>query len=364
MYYIKIDTNRNNTILEYSTTPIIDIGFGEITGTTTYNFPTSQPAIFYRWDGLDVEVNDAATVDSLREEEGGLEGLDLEPFITTVVGGDFLPNTTKEVIINGDNFSPFTLVEISGDGNFVNTVYFDGPRQIRVDITVNGVEGLYNLVAVNSKLTSKDSGYNKIVVKGKTTVDLRTTDVINMGLDVTDGHGIVVKQDITKGLEFDANVSSWNRGVLFTSYMWNRSDDNTFEVIFTKGTDVNFMLGIASASLSVDPISSAYYKQEIGIYHNNNKLVSVYGGGDKANWSQNVGRTVTFTNNHFYKLKLENSGGEGAHCGIYRVNPDDWDDEVELQSWTSTCPADAELLVPFLIPQAANGTYYITGFRY
>jgi len=368
MNSLKVDGNKNNTILEISGDDFHDLQPGQFQVESGYNFPTGQPTIYYRWNGDQlngiVEANSEATINTFREEEGVLNGLDLEPYITTVIGGDFLPNSTKDIIINGDNFSPFTIVEINGEGNFINTVYFYGPHQLHVNVTVGSVEGLFNLVAKNSELTSQDSGYNKIAIKAKTTVDLRTTDIVNMGLDVTDGHGIVVKQDITKGLEFDANVSSWNRGVLFTSYMWNRSDDITFEVIFTKGTDVNFMLGLASASLNVDPISSAYYKQEIGIYHNNNKLVSVYGGGSEGNWSQNIGKTITFTNNNFYKLKLKNSGGKDGHCGIYEVDPIDWDDEVELHSWTSTCPANAELLVPFLIPQAANGTYYITGFRY
>jgi len=91
MYYIKYDTNRNNTILEYSKTPIIDIGAGQVTGTTTYEFPTSQPAIYYRWNGADVEGNSEDAINYYREEEGVLEGLDLEPYINSVIGGDFLP---------------------------------------------------------------------------------------------------------------------------------------------------------------------------------------------------------------------------------------------------------------------------------
>jgi hypothetical protein len=124
------------------------------------------------------------------------------------------------------------------------------------------------------------------------------------------------------------------------------------------------MVGIGSNSLNVTKISSAYYKQEIGMYHNNNKLSSMYGGGDVSNWSQGVGSTIMFTINKFYKLKFKNSGSKGALCSIWEVNVDDWDDETELHSWISTCPADDVILVPFILPQAANGTYYITGFRY
>jgi hypothetical protein len=90
----------------------------------------------------------------------------------------------------------------------------------------------------------------------------------------------------------------------------------------------------------------------------------MYGGGDTGNWSQNIGTTVNFDTNEYYKLKLQNSGGSGALCSISQVDPDDWDDETELHSWTSDCPADDVILVPFIIPQAASGSYYITGIRY
>lgn len=368
MNSLKIAGNINNTILEVSGDDFHDLKLGEFQVESDYDFPTGQPVIYYRWNGDQVsgfvEANDENTINLFRKEEGVLEGLDLEPFITTVVGGDFLPNTTKEIIINGLNFSPFTTVDISGDGNFVNTIYFDSPQQLRASVTVNGSEGLYNLIALNSELNSKESGYDRIVVKAKTSIDLRTTLVSNMGMVYTDGEGITIDQDSEKGISIDARTSSWNRGVLFTSYMWNRSEEITFEVIFTKGTDVNFMVGIASASINVNTLTSAYYKQEIGMFHNNNKLTAVYGGGNVNNWSQGIGKTIIFTNDKYYKLKLENSGGNQARCSILEVNPNDWDDEVELHSWVSKCPADDELLMPFVIPQAANGTYYITGFRY
>lgn len=365
MYYIKYDTNRNNTITEYSKTPIIDIGVGEITGTTTYDFPTSQPAVYNRYEtvGGFVEPNDEDTINSYREDEGVMEGLDLDPFISTVVGSDFLPNTTKEIILNGTNFSPFSTMTISGDGNFVDTVYFDSPQQLRASVTVNGVEGLYNLTVKNSELTSKESGYNKILVKAKNELDFRTILIADMGLEMTDG--ITAEQDSERGVTFKSNSASWNRGVIFTSYFWNRSDDITFEVVFTKTSDVNFMVGIASATLDVaGDINSAYYKQEIGMFHNNNKLASIYGGGDVSNWSQGIGKTVIFDTNKFYKLKLESSGGLESRCSILEVEADDWDAETEIHSWTSTCPADDELLVPFVLPQASSGGYYITGIRY
>jgi len=366
MNSLRVDTNRNNTIIAISGDDFLDLLSHEIQVESDYDFPTGQPLIFYRWNGDEfsgyVEVNNEDVVKSYAEEEGTLAGLDLEPHIENVIGGDFIPDTTKEIVIEGINFSPFSIVEISGEGNFVDTMYFDTPKQLRAVITVDGDEGIFNLVVRNNDLHSQDSGYDRIVIKSKTVVDLRTTDIELLGLEMT--NGISVTQDATKGLHFTANSSSWNRGVKIGSYSWNRNDDIAFEMVFTKTTDVNFMVGIASSSLNVSSISSAYYKQEIGMYHNNNKLASMYGGGDVSNWSQGIGTTVIFENNKFYKLKLINSGGNGALCSIWEVDADDWDNETELHSWTSNCPADDIILVPFILPQASGGGYYITGFRY
>lgn len=362
MNKLKVDTNRNNTIIEISGADFLDLEPHEIQVESNHNFPTSQPLIFYRWNGTDVEVNSEETVRLYAEEEGSLLGLDLEPHIETVMGADFTPNGTKEIIVTGINFSPFSEVEITGENNFINTMYFDTPKQIRLSVTASGTEGIYNLIIKNADLHSQESGFNTISVKNKNEIDLRTTPILDMGLEMTSG--INVEQDVTKGLRFTSSTSSWNRGVKFSSYFWNRNDEVTYEIIFTRTADVNFMIGIGSSSLDVSSISAAYYAQEIGMYHNNNRVTSMYGGGDVTNWSQNIGTTINFTANEYYKLKLENSGGGGATCSLWEVDPDNWDDESELYSWISDCPADDVILVPFLIPQAATGSYYITGIRY
>ena len=365
MNSLKVDTNRNNTILEVSGDDF-DLEYGEFQVESDYDFPTGQPVIYYRWNGDQsggyVEVNSETTIKTFYAQAGTLSGLDLEPFIENIIGGDYIPNTTKEIIIKGINYSPFSIVEITGDNNFVNTTYFDSPIQIRAEITVGNDEGLYNIIVKNDDLFSKENKYNKVMVKSKNLVDLRTTPIIDLGLEMTSK--INVEQDSQKGLRFYSNTSSWNRGVKFTSYFWNRNDEITFEIIFTRIDDVNFMAGIGSSSIDVDTLSSAYYKQEIGLYHNNNKLASMYGGGDVSNWSQGVGSNIIFDVNKFYKLKLENSGSYGARCSILEVNVDDWDDDNELHSWVSTCPSDDIILLPFIIPQAGSGGYYITGFRY
>ena len=360
MIYVRVDNNKNGTITDVSGVDFIDLQAHESSYLTDYDFPTGQPYIFYRWDGSNVVVNDNEVVKTFNPE--ALTGLDMTPHIESVLNGDFLPNTSKDVTIEGVNFTPFSQVEITGDGNFVNTVYFDTPKKIRANISVNGIEGTYNLIVKNNDLHSEDSGYNSIHVKNKTVVDLRTADTGLLGLDMTSG--VSFEQDATNGIRFYSSNNSWNRGIKFSSHSWNRSDIVTFETVFTRTADVLFMLGIGSASLDVSSISAAYYKQEIGLFHSNNQSNSLYGGGDVGNWSQNIGTNVGFELNKYYKLKLENSGGENALCSISEVDVNDWDSETVLHSWISTCTADDEVLVPFIIPQAASGAYYITGFRF
>lgn len=360
MNNIRVDTNKNNSILEISGDDFLDLAAHEIQVETDYDFP-QQPLYFYRWDDIDgVVVNDEDVIKSFNPD--ALGGLDMTPHIENILNGDFAPNSIKEIIIEGVNFTPFSRVEVSGEGNFVNTTYFDTPKRLRAEVSTGNDEGKFNIIVYNNDLQSDNSGFGLLSIKSKTMVDLRTIDPTLLGLEMS--NGINYEQNSERGMRFYSTSNSWNRGVKFGAYTWNRSDNVTFEIIFNRVSDVLFMLGIGSTSLNVDNISSAYYKQEIGMYHTNNQVTTFYGGGDVANWNQNIGTTITFTINKHYKIKFENSGGETSLCLLCEVNPDDWDDETILHAWTSTCPADDLILTPFLLPQASSGAYYITGFRY
>lgn len=361
MNWLKIDTLRNYTIIAVSPNSFILLPW-EIQVQSDYDFPTSQWVIYYRWNGSDVEPNDEKTILTYYADEDTLSGLDLAPVIENVTGGDFQPNDTKDITITGDYFSPYSVIQISGSENVMNKSYFDNSKQIRANITAGTIEGLFNIDVINDQLDSGAGGDNTISVKSKTTVDLRTTPLGSMGIEATSD--TTVLQDASRGIYFNTGTTSWNRGVKLTAWPWMRNENITYEVIFTRTASVTFMLGIADASLIVNPISSAYYKMEIGMYNANNSFSYCYGGGDVANWNQNIGATITLNDNLFFKLKLANSGGSGATCSIWEVDPDDWDDETLLHSWVSNCPADAEELVPFILPQSPAQTYFITGFRY
>lgn len=364
MIYIKVDINKNNSIIEVSGDPFTDLKAHEFEAETNYDFPTGQNLFFYRWNEVSevVEINDEDTIQSFYEESGTLTGLDLEPYIIRVGNGEFIPNTTKKVTIEGVNFSPFSIVEVSGQENFVNTVFFKSPTKLDVEVTVGNVEGLFNLVVKNDQLNSKQSGKNFIIVKSKTIVDFRTTDYDLLGIEKT--NGITITQDSLRGMKLTSTFNSWNRGVKIGAHSWNREDDITYEIIFTRISNALFMVGLASTNLDVNSINSAYYKQEIGLFHNNSMANTMYGGGDVTNWSQGIGSNILFDEKKYYKLQLDFSGADGYDCFLSEVNPNNWDEEVILHRWISNCPADDLIICPFILPQASSGDYYITGIRY
>ena len=66
MKYLRIDSGNSNTIIEVSDTEIQDLLVSEFQVETDFDFPTSQPVFYYRWNGDDVsgvvEPNDEATI--------------------------------------------------------------------------------------------------------------------------------------------------------------------------------------------------------------------------------------------------------------------------------------------------------------
>ena len=366
MNYLRVDKNKNNTIIDIAGDPFPDLGGHEMQVISDYDFPTGQPLIFYRWNedasGF-VEVNSEDTVLSIRGEDGILSGLDMTPHISGISNGEYTPLGSGMLEILGTNFSPFSIVEISGDSNFVNSVYFDSPNKLRADVTAGPTEGKFNIIVKNDKLHSESSGYEKFIVKSKTVVDLRTADIGLLGLVMTSG--VTPVQDPSKGLTFTSNSSSWNKGVKFGNYTWNRDERLTFEMIFTIDEDTTFMGGIIS---NAEPIGSSmsapYYKQEIGFYHNNNQITTMYGGGDVASWSQGIGTIVYTVPGKFYKISFHKNGEEGFDCCLCEANPNNWGDVTLLHKWVSDCPADDLILAPFVIPQERSNGYYITGFSF
>lgn len=363
MNYLRVDTNRNNTIIEISSGEFNDLLTHEIQAESDFDFPTSQPSIYYRWNGAEVEINSEDTIISYFEENGTLSGLDLNPCIIKILSGTFIPNQTKEITIEGVNFSEFSSIEISGSENVINAIYFDSPIQLRVNITAGTIGGYFDLTIHNDSLNSQESGNNKIKIEIKTIVDFRTESIASLGLEMSPG--VSVAQDVTRGINFTVPTSSWNRGVKFTNYPWYRSGNTTYEVVFVKTGGCSFMHGIASSLLDISDTSSGfYYRQEIGMFNTTSAFNRMYGGGDVSNWTQTIGINATITDNVFYKLKLSNGGENGALCSIYSVDPDNWDDEVLLHSWISDCSADDEILIPFMLPYSTGGMYYLTGIKY
>jgi len=73
MLYLRVDTNKNNSIIEFSGQPYSgstkdgeifnNLLFGEIQVESNYNFPIGQKPYFYKWNGSSVVENDEEYVD-------------------------------------------------------------------------------------------------------------------------------------------------------------------------------------------------------------------------------------------------------------------------------------------------------------
>ena len=363
MNYLKIKTSKNNTVLEVSGDPFTDLKADEMEVQSNFDFPSSQPTIFYRWDpSIGIEINDEGIVESIQGESGTLSGLDLAPYIENVLDAETSPYSTNTITILGANFSFFSDVEITGEGNMIETVYFDNPKQLRVTVNAGPNQGKYNIIIKNDKLNSDSSGFGRFIVKNKTVVDLRTIDIGMIGLQGSH-QNFKYYQDPVKGLMISPARSSWSQSIKFSNYTWSRNDNITFEGIFTRTGDATFMGGLIGNTVDINT-SLPYYAQEIGFFHNNNSITTFYGGGSETNWSQNIGTTINTVIGKFYKLHLHKSGSAGSKICIAEVDPDDWDSERILHEWISDCPANDLILSPFIIPQSNNGKYFWTGFKY
>jgi hypothetical protein len=362
MAYIRVDTGNSYTIIEWSSDPIDNLLPNEVQATTDFNFPTGQPIFFWKYDMMLFQPvpNDQAVIDGYYNNPK--LGFDLDPHIDRSENAELEPLQQKDIEIYGNNFSPFTVIEVTGEGNFVNTTEYKSPQHITANVTASPTEGLYNIIATNNELTSDESGFNEFKVKAKTTVDLRTADYGLLGIQQS--AGLTITQDPIRGMRVVASSSSWNRGIKFGN-TWQRSENLTFEMVFTRTDNTLFMAGIGSEHFNVNSLSNiAYYRQEIGFYHNNNRCTSLYGGAAKGSWSQVLPTAVQFDTNTFYKLKLERAGEAGALCSFSEVDPNNWDDEEVILTWTSNCIAEGVTLAPIIVAQSTNGEYFITGYRF
>lgn len=291
-----------------------------------------------------------------------LKGVFPSPFIERVQNGGLATNSTQNVIILGFNFVPETTVEINEASLTVNTITYISPQELMVNITSGNVLGSFDIVLKNNLLDSGLSGQNKLNVKNAIWIDLRTTPIASLGLEMTTG--VIVNQDAARGLWSSGTGNFWNRGVKFTANKWNRADDIEFSFVFTRSGNGTCMFGIGGENINVNNLGNqSFYRAETQLYHNNSTTNSFYGGGVESNWFQNIGATVNFAIGTFYKVVFSSSGANGTAMRIVQVSSTDFDDETAtLHEWVSNSPAADSLLMPFwAAPSTPN--VFLTAYK-
>ena len=291
-----------------------------------------------------------------------LEGIFPSPFIQSVQNGSFNRNITQNVIVNGLNFTPSTRVELSDESLTVNSVTYVSPNELTVNISSGNELGSFDILVRNNQLNSGTQGQGKINVKDAIWIDLRTTPIANLGLEMSTG--VIVNQDTARGLWASGTGNIWNRGVKFTANKWNRVDNIEFSFVFTRSGNGLCMFGIGGDNINVNALGNqSFYRAETQLFYANSQTNAFYGGGLEANWFQIIGTTVVFDVGKFYKVKFSNSGANGATMNITEVSPTDFDNEINtLHEWISNSPASDPILMPFwAAPNTPN--VFLTAFK-
>lgn len=284
------------------------------------------------------------------------------PFIKEVTGGRIQTNTTKNLTIRGFNFIEESAVEIFPKTVALENLTFVDPSTIEITVKADDNEGSFDVVISNGNLDSGSSGKEVLVVKASIWVDLRSTSLKDLNL--ASSNDVTVNQNANKGLWAAGSGNAWNRGVLFPDFSWKRDDEVDFSFVFTVSGNGYAMFGIGNDGIDVNNLSNqSYYKSEIELYLNQSRTNQVYGGGGSQNWNQNIGNSVNFATDKFYKVIFTKSGTKDAKCYLTEVAGDNFDTDVSvLQEWVSNCPATSKTLMPFW-SAVSNANLFLTGFR-
>lgn len=304
--------------------------------------------------------------------EGGAIGL--APFISEVCGARMPVNGSKRIQIKGYHFTPNITIdtgeEISSpafrgndfDGG-IGRVKFINPTLLEASIFAGSKEGRFNLVVRNGELNSGDTGNEAIVVLNPVWVDLRTTPIIDLGLQISPG--VIVNRNLEKGL-WGINRNSEFQGVVkFRAFPWKRCDDLSFSIVFTISEPEGISLfGIGAFDINVSNLGTEpLFEAESHLFVVNGSANQMYGGGSRyRRWTQDIGGTASFEVDKFYKLNYDFSTSRTLMT-ISEVDPLNFDRSVLfLRQWFLDSPSDSEVLLPYWTV-GNNQHLFITAFK-
>lgn len=304
-------------------------------------------------------------------QENETEGL--APFITEVCGGHIPVNNIQIVQIKGYHFTPNITIDTGDNGSTefrsnrlaieVSLVRFINPTLVEAVIVTGDSEGKFNLVVRNGDLDSGDTGNDTIVITNARWIDLRTTSVIDLGLQ--NSPGVIINRNLEKGL-WGINRGSEFAGVVkFSAFSWKRCDDLSFSIVFTLDkTEGTSLLGIGGFEIDVTNLGPVpLFEAESHLFMVNGTSHQMYGGGSRyRRWRQDIGGTVTFEASKFYKLNY-NFSATKTLMTIAEVDSNDFDQNLLLlRQWSSDSPSDSGVLVPYWTV-GSNSNLFLTAFK-
>lgn len=271
---------------------------------------------------------------------------------------------TEDIEINGSYFTESTVVSI--EGQVVNSVTFVSSNLIIANVSSGNVDGLFDVSIDNGcGVTLLEDAFE---VKLVTYVDLRQGgDVLTIGNgagnDVRLRTGMSAVRD-ANGMYFNG-VNPWGSWVKFEKDIWNRSDNNKLEWIFTR-PDSFMMIGIGSDATNETNNAQYVQAETLAYFNSGTNFSGLYGNNGTVGGTGNQNNNTSIAGGSgVFKIKFESNGGAGGVFTLYSLpsaNESDWSDESNvLTTFTiaGSLNPDEPNIMPFIIPRAGGNQRFI-----
>ena len=297
----------------------------------------------------------------------------LAPFISEVCRGRMPTNASRRIEIRGYHFTPDVSITLrdqngndvpkSGFYPRIGRINFKNPGCIEAVVTSGITEGRFTVVVNNGELNSGLTGNEGIVVLNPQWTDLRTTSILDLGLEMTTG--VSVSQHSDKGLQATSSTGEFEGAIKFSGFRWKRCDGLSFNVVFTlQETDGTGLLGIGSNTINVENLGPVpLFEAESQVLIINGTSNQMYGGGSRyRRWNQEIGSAVSFETSKFYKLNY-NFSSVRTLMTLSEVDPLNFDRNILfLRQWFSDSPSDSENLLPYWTVGSSQNLF-LTAFK-
>ena len=267
-------------------------------------------------------------------------------------------NITKDIFIRGGWFTNTTTVSIPGIT--INSTQILDDDTIKINITTGTSNGIFNIEVTNQGGTTIFP--NGIEVKLSSWTDLRDGgDVLNIGTDIRTKAGNTIIRT-PNGMSF-AGLNPWGSWVKFESLKWQRGQNKTYQIIFTRPE--NFMM-VGVGSTATDENSGSQWNQAETLAYFTDPLTfwGLYGNTGTVGSAGNQQNQVSIAGGTgVYKLKFESDGTLGGDVTLYELpntQAGSWDDEANIITTMtiggSLNPDEVDIM-PFIISRSGTQSF-------